>query len=517
MVQAFVEMLLKAKRTMSTFIAAKFISKRYGAVQALQDVSVTIQKGDIHALVGENGAGKSTLGKVISGIIKPDSGELNVNGKAVSYLNPRAALEDGITTITQEISLLNKQNVWQNVMLGQEQAKFGFLKKKTMLKTYQDLLELTGFDIDPYAKVESLQLADQKKVEVLQAIARNAQLIIMDEPTAMLSDEETHKFLAIVKQLQEMGRTIIYVSHFLEEVLSIADTVTVMRNGEIIRTSPTQEETSDSLVEGMLGKPMAQMYPKKVFPKENAPVIFKVNDLQSDVFQNLSLETRAGEILGIAGLVGSGRSRLVRTLFGAEPIKRSSIEVNGKQVKIRSTADAIKVGIYMLPESRKEQGLSLKQSIQYNLSLAQLSEFSKAGVLKGQAERKRVSEIMDALHISPALPRNKVSSLSGGNQQKTLFGKWLFKSPTIFIIDEPTRGIDVGAKQAIYELITNLAKEGMAIVMVSSEIEEILGLSHRVLVMRLGKIVAEMDAHSEHFNETAIMRAAFGTKEMIEA
>ena len=505
---------------MSTpFIEVKAVSKQFGAVQALNNIDVTVKQGDIHALVGENGAGKSTLGKIISGIIKPDSGELRVSGRAVQYANPRAALEDGITTITQEISLLGKQNVWQNVMLGQEQATFGFLKKKTMLAAYEGLLELTGFDIDPYLKVEGLHLAEQKKVEVLQAIARDAQLIIMDEPTAMLSDEETEKFLAIVRQLQSMGRTIIYVSHFLEEVLAIADTVTVMRNGEIIRTGPTRDETTDSLVEGMLGKPMAQMYPQKVFPKKDAPIVLKVEHLKSDVFDDLKLEVKAGEIVGLAGLVGSGRSRLVRTLFGAEPIKSFNIKVTGHPVTIRTTADAIRAGIFMLPESRKEQGLSLKQSIHHNLSLAQLGEFSFAGgVLKSGLERKRVSEVMKALSISPALPRNKVSSLSGGNQQKTLFGKWLFENPKLFIIDEPTRGIDVGAKQAIYELVSNLAKEGMAILMVSSEIEEILGLSHRVLVMRLGKIVAEIDAQSDSFNETDIMRAAFGTsQETIEA
>lgn len=503
---------------MSTpLIEVKAVSKRFGAVQALKGVDVTVEQGDVHALVGENGAGKSTLGKVISGVIRPDSGELRVGGRAVQYANPRAALEDGITTITQEIALLGKQNVWQNVMLGQEQATFGFLKKRAMLEAFEHLLELTGFEIDPYTKVERLRLAEQKKVEILQAIARNARLIIMDEPTAMLSDEETERFLAIVRQLQSMGRTIVFVSHFLEEVLAISDTVTVMRNGEIIRTGPTRDETTDSLVEGMLGKPMAQMYPQKVFPKEDAPVVLKVDHLQSDVFDHLELEVRAGEIVGLAGLVGSGRSRLARTLFGAEPVRRSKIEVNGRPVKIRSTADAIRTGIYLLPESRKEQGLCLKQTLRQNLSLAQLAAFSfPGGVLRRRLERKRVHDVMDALKIHPALPRHRVSNLSGGNQQKTLFGKWLFESPKLFIIDEPTRGIDVGAKQAIYQLISDLAKEGVAILMISSEIEEILGLSHRVLVMRLGEIVADIDARSDSFGETDIMRAAFGTSKTVE-
>ena len=494
-----------------SLIEANNVSKRFGAIQALKDVNVQVYQGDIHALVGENGAGKSTLGKVMSGIIRSDSGELLVNGSAVNYVSPRDALRDGITTITQEISLLSKQNVWQNVMLGQEKVTFGFLRKKEMLSRYSELLELTGFDIDPFTKVGHLNLAEQKKVEVLQAIARDANLIIMDEPTAMLSDEETAKFLDVVRNLQAMGKTVIYVSHFLEEVLEIANKVTIMRNGEIIRTTATKDETPTSLVEGMLGKSMEQMYPTKRFPAADAPIVFNVKSLSSDVFDKASLQARAGEIVGIAGLVGSGRSRLVKTLFGAEPIKSSTIEVLGKPIVIKSTADAINAGIFMIPESRKEQGLHLKQSIQHNLSLAQLSNYSKGGLLQGQQEQKRVGEMMKSLTISPALPKNKVSSLSGGNQQKVLFGKWLFEKPTVFIIDEPTRGIDVGAKQAIYQLITDLAKEGMTILMVSSEIEEIMGLSHRVLVMRLGEIVADISADSPDFNEKTIMQAAFGT------
>lgn len=497
---------------MTVLVDIQKVSKRFGAVQALNNVSISINQGSIHALVGENGAGKSTLGKVVSGVIRPDKGQLWVSGKQVHYTSPHDALQDGITTITQEIALLQKQKVWHNVMLGQEQARFGFLKNKAMLKNCESLLELTHFDIDPNAKVASLNLADQKKVEVLQAIARNARVIIMDEPTAMLSDEETIVFLDVVRQLQAAGRTIIYVSHFLDEVLNLADTITVMRNGEVVRTSSSHHETTETLVEGMLGKPMAQMYPPKAFPPQDAPVVFNVKRLKTEIFEDITLQAKAGEIVGLAGLVGSGRSRLVRTLFGAEKIHDYYIEINGNHVNIYNTSDAIKAGLFLLPESRKEQGLTLKQSVRHNLSLAQLNHVSyPLGVLKHKNERKRVHEIMDALNINPAAPGQQISSLSGGNQQKVLFGKWLFEHPTVFMIDEPTRGIDVGAKQAIYELITGLAKEGMAILMVSSEIEEILGLAHRVLVMRLGNIVAEIDGRSDEFNETDIMRKAFGT------
>lgn len=496
----------------NTLVEVNTISKQFGAVKALRDVTLQVNQGDIHALVGENGAGKSTLGKVISGILRPDAGHLRVGGKVVHYANPHDALADGVTTITQEITLLGKQSVWQNVMLGQEQTQFGFLRKKRMRKRFDQLLELTGFDLDPHGRVGQLNLAEQKKVEVMQAIARNAKLIIMDEPTAMLSDEETAQFLAIIRQLRSSGRTIIYVSHFLQEVLSLADTVTVMRNGEVIRTRPAEDETAESLIEGMLGKSVAQMFPEKTFPTEHTEVAFEVKQLSSEVFEGLSLSVRFGEIVGLAGLVGSGRSRLVRTLFGAEPIKSGTFDVRGRSVTVRNTADAIREGIFLLPESRKEQGLHLKQSLRHNLSLAQLKKFSlQSGFLKIHSERRRVEDIMTMLNIKPALPRNKISSLSGGNQQKALFGKWLFERPTLFIVDEPTRGIDVGAKQAIYRLITELARDGVAILMVSSEIEEILGLSHRALVMRSGSIVAEIGGRSASFNETAIMSAAFGT------
>ena len=499
----------------AAFVETRGIAKRFLAVQALDDINLSVERGEIHALVGENGAGKSTLGKIISGIIRPDSGQLIVNGREVNYTSPHDALQDQITTITQEISLVTKQTVIQNVLLGQEDAWIGVLDRKRMLARYEEIRELTGFDLDPLARVTHLRLADQKKVEVMQAVARNAQLIIMDEPTAMLSDEETTTFLEIVRKLQGMGRTIIYVSHFLQEVLDLADRVTVMRNGQLIKTSPTADESPESLVVAMLGKSMEQMYPPKEHVPEDAPVVLQVEGLQSNVFDDVNLALRAGEIVGLAGLVGSGRSRLARTIFGAETITAGSITVAGEQVRIRSARDAIKAGIYMLPESRKEHGLTLKQSIRHNITLPHLDDLTTfGGIVKGTSENIRLLEVMQTLNIQPPNPNNKTNSLSGGNQQKTLFGKWLFKQPRVFIVDEPTRGIDVGAKQVIYELIVELARQGIAILMISSELEEILGLAHRVLVMRLGRIVAEITA--DQLSEDAVIRAAFGAEHNIE-
>lgn len=496
----------------SFIIQTRSLSKRFFAVQALDAVDIAIRQGEIHALVGENGAGKSTLGKVISGIIRPDAGEVIVKGISVSYTSPRDALIDGITTITQEISLSSKQTVLQNVLLGQEDARGGILDFRRMRQRYDDIRALTGFDIDPHLRVNSLRMADQKKVEVMQAIARNAQVIIMDEPTAMLSGEETALFLKTVRHLKSMGMTIIYVSHFLREVLDLADTVTIMRNGQVVRSAPTRDETVNSLVTTMLGKPMEQMYPHKVLPPGDAPVALEVKGLRSSVFQQVDLSIRAGEILGLAGLVGSGRSRLVRTIFGAEDISGGSIRVGEQAFLPKSPQHAIRAGLYMLPESRKEQGLLLKQSVQLNITLPHLRHVSSfGGIIDSRRERSGVVELIKALDIRVSSPATRIRNLSGGNQQKALFGKWLFKRPRVLIIDEPTRGIDVGAKQAIYELIAQLASEGLAILMVSSEIEEILGLCHRVLVMRRGQIVSELDEAQKTLTEDNIMRAAFGT------
>ncbi len=496
----------------SFIIQTHALSKRFFAVQALDAVDVAIRQGEIHALVGENGAGKSTLGKVISGIIRPDAGEVIVKGRSVAYASPRDALIDGITTITQEISLSSKQTVLQNVLLGQEDARAGILDFRRMRQRYDDIRALTGFDIDPQLRVNGLRMADQKKVEVMQAIARNAQVIIMDEPTAMLSGEETALFLKTVRHLKSMGMTIIYVSHFLREVLDLADTVTIMRNGQVVRSAPTRGETVETLVTAMLGKTMEQMYPHKVLPPAGSPIALEVKGLQSSVFQQVDLTIRAGEILGLAGLVGSGRSRLVRTIFGAEDISGGSIRVGETTFLPKSPQDAIRAGLYMLPESRKEQGLLLKQSVQLNITLPHLRDVSSfGGIIDSRREQSGIVELIKALDIRVSSPATRIRNLSGGNQQKALFGKWLFKRPKVLIIDEPTRGIDVGAKQAIYELIARLASEGMAILMVSSEIEEILGLCHRVLVMRRGQIVTELDETQKTLTEDNIMRAAFGT------
>ncbi|MCE2489676.1 MAG: sugar ABC transporter ATP-binding protein [Anaerolineae bacterium] len=501
--------------TPSPLVEVRNVSLSFVAVQALQDINLSINQGGIHALVGENGAGKSTLGKVISGIERPDTGQLLINGEERHYTHPRDALRDGITTITQEIALLNNQSVLYNVLLGQEICRAGVLQRRQMLAEFERLVEMTGFELDPDETVGRLHMADQRKVEVLQAIARDSRLIIMDEPTAMLADDETRVFLEIVRSLQRSGHTIIYISHFLEEVLALADVVTVMRNGFIVRTAPTAEETTHSLVEAMLGRSMLEMYPARRPAKADAAVVFEVRGLQAPGLGQMDLQLRAGEITGLAGLVGSGRSRLAWTLFGALEKEAGEILVRGEAVQLHSTMDAIRAGVFMLPESRKEQGLLLKQSIRNNLSLPHMSRIvGRGGIISQAREKARIGQLLGMLNVVPPEPRLSVNRLSGGNQQKVLFGKWLFHQPTVFIVDEPTRGVDIGAKRAIYELVAELADQGVAILLISSEIEEIVGLAHRALVMRLGNIVASFEAEDDgQLDEKEIMRAAFGTQE----
>jgi len=491
-------------------VETRNISKRFDAIEALVDINLTIERGTIHALVGENGAGKSTLGKIISGIIRPDQGELIVNGRVAHYTSPSDALADGITIISQELSLVPKLNVMENVFLGMESRKMGIIQQEVLRQRYAQLIERSGFDIPGNVPVAKMRVADQKKVEILRAIARNAQLIVMDEPTAALSSDETKKLLKIVRWLRATGKTIVYISHYLEEVLSLADVVTVLRNGHLIRTSPASQETPESLVTAMIGRSLNLAFPPKVPMALDAPVVLSVEGLTRNGFiENVSFYVRAGEIVGLAGLVGSGRSEVARAIFGADPIDRGQIRVNGKPVKINSPADAIRTGIVLLPESRKTQGLIMTLGVGQNVTLPHLNTLSKASLISGQREYRETRNLLTGLDVRPPNPAMKVTKLSGGNQQKVLFAKWLFRRPRILIADEPTSGVDVGAKQAIYKLINSLAEQGMGVLLISSEIEEVLGLAHRVYVMRQGRVVAELEGNS--LTEEAVMHAVFAT------
>jgi ABC-type sugar transport system ATPase subunit len=491
-------------------VALRGVGKRFGGVVALREIDLEIERGRIHGLVGENGAGKSTLGKIVAGVYRPDEGELWVDGRRVVYHSPRDALRDGITIIAQEPTLVPHRSVLENVFLGIESSAAGVVNVRAMRRRFAELSEQAQIELPPGALARTLRVADQQKVEVLRALARRARLIVMDEPTSALTTDEAERLFDLVRRLRAQGATIIYVSHFLEEVLRLVDTVTVLRDGRIVRTSPAAEETPERLVQAMLGRSLELAFPEKIYPSEDAPVVLSVRGLsRPPEVIDVGFDIRAGEILGLAGLIGSGRSEVARAIFGADRPASGEIRVEGRLVHIRSPRDAVRAGIVMLPEDRKSQGLLMLRSIVDNVTLPRLDAVSRLGVVAARRERRAAVSLMERVDVRAKGPSAKVVTLSGGNQQKVLFAKWLFTQPRVFLADEPTRGVDVGAKRAIYELIRNLAAEGKAVLLISSEHEEVLGLAHRVLVMRGGRIVAELD--SETMSEDAVLRAAFAT------
>ena len=484
------------------------IGKQYSGTKALDDVSVDIAAGSVHGLVGANGAGKSTLGKVIGGVIRPDEGQLFVDDQPVRYTSPREARIDGIATIAQELSPVPHLTVAENVFLGIEPRRSGLVQRHEMFKQYDQLVSEWGFELGGHNRVGALRTADVQKVEILRAVACDARVIVMDEPTSSLTTVETEALHKMIGALRERGRTIVYVSHFLDEVLDLADTVTVLRSGRLVGTAPAAQETEESLVAGMFGAAAAAEHFEK--PKwTTEPVVLEVSRLnRTGVLRDVSLEIRAGEIVGLAGLVGSGRTELARAIVGADPTDGGTITVDGTVRKIRSPADAMAAGIAFLPESRKDDGLFMEMSLAGNTTFADLASVaSRFGVLRRGIERVRARKLLDSLTVDPPAPRMRVANLSGGNQQKVLFARWLFRDPQVLILDEPTRGVDVAARAAIHRLINNLAAHGAAVLVISSEIEEVIGLAHRVLVMRRGSITREFPADPPM---EAVMEAAFG-------
>lgn len=484
------------------------IGKRYSGTKALDDVSVEVAGGSVHALVGANGAGKSTLGKIIGGVVRPDDGQMFVDGRPVRYASPREARIDGIAMISQELSPMPHMSVMENIFFGIEPRRSGMVQWRRMRTDYEKLISQWGFELDANAKVGMLRTADVQKVEILRAVACDARVIVMDEPTSSLTSVETRTLHRMIRALRANGRTVVYVSHFLDEVIDLADTVTVLRSGRLVRTAPAAEETEDSLVAGMFGAAAAAEHFEK--PQgSTAPVVLEVSGLhRRGVLTDVSLQIRAGEIVGLAGLVGSGRTELARAIAGADPVDRGAIIVDGTVRRIGSPADAMAAGMAFLPESRKDDGLFLELSLATNTTFADLrSVASRFGVLRLGQERKKTSALLNLTSVEPPVPSAKVANLSGGNQQKVLFARWLFRNPRVLILDEPTRGVDVAARAAIHRLINKLAAEGTAVLLISSEIEEVLGLAHRVLVMRRGSIIREFSADPPM---EAVMEAAFG-------
>ncbi len=485
------------------------VDKRFGVVRALRDVTVTIEPGTVHALVGENGAGKSTLGKMIAGVHAPDGGRMLVDGSPRRYGSPRDALADGVTIVAQELALVPRRTVAENVFLGDLPRRAGYIDVRALRRRYEELSDRAGFVPPPGDElVANLRLADQQKVEILRGIAQGARLIVMDEPTAALTHDQAEGLFTIVRALREQGTTIVYVSHFLKEVLDLADAVTVLRDGRVIDTQPAAEATEEGLISKMIGRSLDVAFPPRPAVAEDAPTVLSVRNLSAaHAVEDISFDVRAGEVLGVAGLIGSGRSEVAHAISGALRITAGTIELDGKPIAPRSPGHATRLGIALLPESRKAQGLLLSRSIAENVSLPHLAGLSRLGVVTRQRERRDVGAIVERLGVRAPSVDTPVANLSGGNQQKVLFAKSLMRPPKLLIADEPTRGVDIGAKRAIYDLIVDLANRGMAIVLISSELEEVVALSHRVCVMRAGRLVATLGA--DEITEEAVINAAF--------
>jgi ABC-type sugar transport system ATPase subunit len=490
-------------------VEVRGLTKRYGGAVALSEVDWSVSRGEIHGLVGENGAGKSTLCKIIAGATNSDAGDIAVGGRVVSYASPKDALRDGIALIAQEVALAPSRSVVENVFLGNESKRLGIVQSKKMLRRYGELNALVRFNIPARTKVRDLRFSDQQKVEILRAVARDSELLILDEPTASLGPQETELLFKALRQLRDKGTTIVLISHHLKDVLTVCDRVTVLRDGKIVQTTEAEKETEASLIRAMLGRPLSALFPEKRIAqvRDRHPALAVEGLTRGTAFTDVSFQLRKGEILGLAGLVGAGRSEVARAIIGADPLDSGLVRLDGNVRRISSPRAAVRAGISMIPESRRDQGLLLGQSIESNLTLPSVRDYARAGLVSNGLVRKAGREMIERLDIRAKNLRGPVKQLSGGNQQKVVYGKWLLTNPSVIIADEPTRGVDVGAKRALYDLLAQLADEGVGVLLISSEMDEIIGLSHRVIVMRQGRVNGELSG--DQITEEAIMTCAF--------
>jgi simple sugar transport system ATP-binding protein/ribose transport system ATP-binding protein len=456
--------------------------------------------------VGENGAGKSTLGRIVAGVIAADGGRMLLDGEEVSFRSPREALEQKVAAIAQEPFVVPQLTVAQNVFLGVEPSTGGVLRGRRLYAAYDELAGRAGFDLPGHAPAGRLRTGEQQKVEILRALSRDAQLIVMDEPTAALSAGETEQLHGIIRSLAAGGTTIILISHFLREVLELADAVTVLRDGQLIRTSPAGAETEQTLVEAMLGRPLTSTFPPKQPAPADAPVVLTVQGVSAPGVEDASFVVRAGEIVGLAGLVGAGRTELARALFGAARLSGGTVTLADGTPLGRSPHRSLSGGLALVPESRKDEGLLFGRSAIENTTLSRLARLAKLTVVRRGLERKTARAVLDRCDVRGSYGA-PVQALSGGNQQKVLLARTLLCDPQVLIADEPTRGVDVGAKRTIYDFLAEFAASGRGVIVISSELEEVLGLAHRILVMRRGRIVAHLAG--DDMTENAILRAAF--------
>jgi ABC-type sugar transport system ATPase subunit len=483
------------------------VAKHFGPVAALAGIDLDLHAGTIHALVGENGAGKSTLGRILAGAVQPDAGQVLIDGRPARLSTPRAALRAGVAAISQELTLVPTLSVIDNVFLGTEEQRAGLLTPRPTRHRYRALLGRAGFDLPADARVGGLGVADRQKVEILRAFARDARVVIMDEPTAALVSGEVDQLMRMTRELAAAGTAVVYIAHALDEVLALAHTITVMRNGRIVRTAPAHTETPAALAAAMLGRPLDLEFPPRTPPPAGAPAACRVEGLtKGPAFRDVTFTVRAGEILGLAGLAGSGCSEVAHALGGAARPRGGQIllgegQVRLRQVRLRSPAQARAQGVSLLPESRREQGLFMNRPIRENVSVGSGRAIARLGWVNRRRERAQVTGFLAAFDVRMSSADAKVSTLSGGNQQKVLLAKCAFIRPRILVAVQPTRGVDVGARSAIYRLLVQLAADGLAIVLVSSEMEEVYGLAHRILVFRRGRVTAELSPPEAGYGE----------------
>ncbi|GAB3451022.1 sugar ABC transporter ATP-binding protein [Actinophytocola sediminis] len=484
------------------------VAKSFGSVAAVRGCSLRLLAGEVHALVGENGAGKSTIVKMLAGVHRPDTGSLLVDGEPVEFGGPGDAMDAGIAVIYQEPTLFPDLSVAENIAMGrQPRGRFGIIDRGRMRQSATELFDRLGVHLDPARPARGLSIADQQIVEIAKAIGGRARVLIMDEPTAALSSVEVARLFAVVRALRDEGAAVLFISHRFEEITALCDQVTIMRDGGHVSTDPIGELTVEEMVRRMVGRDLDALFPKQEV--EPGAVVLEVDGLtRAGAFRDVTFEVRAGEIVALAGLVGAGRSEVVQAVFGVDGRDAGTVRVNGKRVRPRSSRAAMAAGMALVPEDRRQQGLVMDLSIQRNVTLPRAGALARLGLLGGGAERREAARWTERLRTRYGRLADPVRTLSGGNQQKVVLAKWLATTPGVLIVDEPTRGIDVGTKAEVHRLMSALAEEGVAVLMVSSELPEVLGMADRVLVMREGRIVAELPRAEA--TEESIMFAAMG-------
>lgn len=492
---------------MGKLLEFKHVSKLFPGVKALDDVSLDLNPGEVHVIVGENGAGKSTLMKVLLGVYAPDGGELILNGAPLEKNSPKLAEQHGIAMIYQELTIIPELSVTENIFLGHEITKGFLLDRAAMDRRTEELLASIGVKVSPSTLVKNLSIANQQMIEIAKALSKNARIIVFDEPTSSLTEAEISELFRIIAALREKGVGMFYISHRLEEIFQIGNRITIMRDGKKIATDSMENMDMDKVVEGIAGRKIQDVF-QRHFPVKGA-VLLEIKDLCAERFQNVNLHVRAGEIVGLAGLVGSGRSEVVRAAFGIDAYSHGEVRVRDTKMPRSNPQRLSQEGVAFLPEDRKREGLALSLSIRENAVISACRRLNPLGIVNGRRERTIVREFVDKLGISTPTLEKLANFLSGGTQQKVVLAKWLITQASIFIFDEPTRGIDVGSKSSIYSLMDELVGFGAGIIMISSELPEVLGMSDRIYVMAQGRIAGELDR--EQADQVSVIQLAFSS------